>query len=68
MVVVSVACEGYCCYPALPELPTDFRTVKVPTGLRFASDEWARSLGAVCVLQEPITPDELLKEINRQVD
>src|SRR5262245_35444412 len=42
--------------------------VVIVTGLRFASDEWARSLGAVSVLQEPITPDELLKEINRQVD
>jgi twitching motility two-component system response regulator PilH len=42
--------------------------VVIVTGLRFASDEWGRSLGAVSVLQEPITPDELLEEISRQVD
>jgi two-component system cell cycle response regulator DivK len=35
----------------------------IMTGLGIASDEWARSLGAVCLLRKPIDVDALLATV-----
>jgi CheY-like chemotaxis protein len=46
--------------PALSSIP-----LMVMTGLSIASDEWARALGAVCLLRKPIDVDRLLAAIGR---
>jgi len=46
--------------PALSSIP-----LMVMTGLSIASDEWAKALGAACLLRKPIDVDRLLSAIGR---
>lgn len=39
--------------------------VIIVTGLTIASDEWARSLGAVALLRKPVDPTRLLELVQR---
>lgn len=39
--------------------------VIIVTGLTIASDEWARSLGAVALLRKPVDPARLLELVQR---
>jgi CheY-like chemotaxis protein len=39
--------------------------IVITTGLEIATDEWAREMGAVGLLQKPLEVDTLLKEVGR---
>jgi two-component system, OmpR family, response regulator CpxR len=59
--------DGWHFCAGLKDVPGDMVPVAIMTGLGIASDEWARSLGAVGLLRKPLDVDQLLEMVRRYV-